>query len=32
MPGASHSLREAREELVPLLVEWLAARLGVGES
>ena len=27
MRGASHSLREAREELVPLLVEWLALRL-----
>ena len=28
--GASHSLREAREKLVPLLVEWLAAKLGAG--
>lgn len=32
MSGASHSLREAREELVPLLTDWLAAKLGVGES
>ncbi len=28
MRGASHSLREARGELAPLLVEWLAAKLG----
>ena len=27
MTGASHSLREAHRELVPLLVDWLAAKL-----
>ena len=32
MSGASHSMREAREELVPLLTEWLAAKLGVEDS
>ena len=27
MPGASHSLREAHGELLPLLVDWLTAKL-----
>ena len=31
MTGASHSLREAREELVPLLADWLESKLGAGE-
>ena len=32
MPGASHSLREAHGELLPLLVDWLATKLEATKS